>query len=103
MLKWIVRIGLIIIVGVFGCGVYAYFALKSAQPPAISDAPLALQAYYNIGDTQIPTRYYYAENIAVNEGVAVLDSYWTYDGERFHKHDGSREVEPPFTIIKRVR
>ena len=81
-------------------GVFAYFYLKSIEIP--DDAHWAVQLYY-IGEdnVKIPTRYYYAESVELQEGNVVLLKYWTYDGERYIKHYEEKIIEPPFEIKRR--
>lgn len=103
MFKWIARIFLLGILIILLFGVYAYFSLKSTQPPDIKDAPYALQAYYETSSIKFPTRYYYAEEIEINSGRAKLINYWRYDGEKYYKMKEEKLVEPPFDIIRRLK
>ena len=101
MLKWIGRIIMVGILIVIILGAVAYCDIKKGAPPKIEDAPYAVQAYYEEKGLKFPTRYYYAENIEIIEGKAVLNNYWTYDGEKFNKQIGEKSVSPPFTIVRR--
>ena len=103
MFKWLGRLFLLGVLLVFALGTFAYCSLKATQPPDIKSAPYALQAYYEHGDLKFPTRIYYAEKIELEGGVAILTNYWTYDGEKYHKHNGEKEVEAPYSIVRRVR
>lgn len=104
MLKWLgftVFIGIVIIIII---GVFAYFTLKSEQPPSISNAPYALQCFYeDENGLRVPTRIYYAESIEIVDGKAELNKYWSFDGEKYHRHDNIKPVEPPFTIVRRLK
>jgi hypothetical protein len=103
MFKWLGYLFLLGILLVAGLGIFAYCSLTATQPPGIEDAPYALQAYYEHGDLKFPTRIYYAESIEFEGGVAILTNYWTYNGEKYKKHNGERKVEPPYSIVRRSR
>lgn len=97
--KWLVRILLLGIVFMFAVGVFAFLYLQSAKPP---EASYAIQAYcVERSGVKIPTRYFYSNDIEIVDGVAVLTGYWSYDGRRYIKHDGVKEIEPPFDISRR--
>lgn len=83
-------------------GVFAYFSLKVSEPPGADAAQYGIQAYYqdNSGH-KIPTRIYYAHAVEIQDGNAVLSTYWTYDGVRYHKHRGERIIPPPYDIVRR--
>ena len=101
MIKWLVRIGLILVALVLVISVVAYFSLKSTQPPDNKDAPYILQDYYEEEGLNMPTRYYYTESIEIIDGNAVLHKYWRYDGAKYHKVNEEKKVEPPYKIIIR--
>ena len=105
MFKWLGRFFLLGILLVAGLGIFAYCSLTAMQPPDIKEAPYALQAYiqYEEDGLKFPTRIYYAESIEFEGELAVLENYWTYDGEKYHRHNGERKVEPPYSIVRRVR
>jgi len=103
MFKWLGRLFLLGVLLIVCLGVFAYFSLQATFPPDIEAAPYALQAYYEKDGLKFPTRYYYAEKIELSGSVAVLTIYWTFDGKKYHKHKGDREIQPPFTIVRRVR
>ena len=103
MFKWIGRLFLLGVLLVLALGIFAYFGLKATQPPDIKTAPYALQAYYEQGDLKFPTRIYYAERIEFEGEYAVLTNYWTYDGEKYNKHNGERKIDPPYSIVRRLR
>jgi len=104
MLKWIGRLILLGILVSFCVGALAYCDFKASQPPDIKKAPYALQAYYyDKNGLKFPTRFYYAEEIEIKEGDAVLENYWTFDGERYNKHKGEKEIPPPYSIVRRLR
>lgn len=104
MFKWIAFTMLAGVVVVLGIAGYAYFAVTAGQPPSLEKAPYALQAYYDDENGEkIPTRIYYAESIEIEEGFAVLMNYWTYDGKGYNKHEGMREIPPPYSIVRRLQ
>jgi hypothetical protein len=78
--------------------VFAYFKLKASEPP---ETPYAVQAYFEHEGVKYPTRYYYAEQIKIDDGKAILINYWTLDGNYYHKHTGEKEISQPYKIVKR--
>lgn len=103
MLKVIVIIFIFGVLGILAVGVFSYFYLTSSNPPGIEVAPYVIQDYYEIEGTKFPTRYYYAEFIKIESGKAIVENYWRFDGERYHKEDDLKTIEPPFEIIRRAR
>lgn len=99
-MKWIARIILLGIVVSIIFGVSAYFYLKGAEIP--SDAHYGVQCYYeDDSGNRIPTRIYYAEDARLKDGHLLLENYWTFDGERYNKGKGIKELPPPYEIILR--
>lgn len=105
MMKWIGRILFFGFLVVIIFGVIGYFSLKATQAPSVKDAPYAVQVFAidsrGAENITIPTRYYYVENLTLKDGQAVMDVYWTYDGMRYHKENGIKEIPPPYDIIRR--
>lgn len=101
-MKWLGRILLLLLLMPVIIGAYAYFELKSREPPDIEKAEYGVQAYYEYADGQkVPTRYYYTEKIEIVNGEAVLDGYWKFDGLKYNYVKGEKIVSPPFNIIRR--
>jgi hypothetical protein len=101
MFKWLGRffvLGVLIVVIIGGV---TYCDFRGTQPPSLEDAPYALQGYYETDGLKIPTRIYYAEKIELVDGKALLETYWTLDGTKFKKHEGRKEVYPPYSVIRR--
>lgn len=101
MIKWIGRLIFLGIVGGFLLGAYAYFGLKGTLPPDIESAPYAIQTYSSDG-MMIPSRIYYADEVLIEGGVATISGYWSYDGEKYHKQKGEKEIPEPYKLIRRV-
>lgn len=99
------RIGCLLVIGIiaviFGTMLYAYFSLQATQPPGMDKASWAVQAYVEEGGVKIPTRYYYAESVKLEDGKAVMTTYWTFDGKRYNRVNGEKVVSPPFEILRR--
>lgn len=99
ILGWLFLTGLVVFITV---GAFSCFYLKGQEPPEIKSAPYAVQTYYEDKyDVKIPARYYYAENIEIIDGEAVLSVYWTFDGEMYNKHSGELQIKPPYKVIRR--
>lgn len=101
MLKWFGRLLVLGIIVFFCLGLFAYFSLKQTQPPGIDKAQWAVQAYVEQAGVKFPTRYYYAESVQIVDGNALLTTYWTFDGKRYHKVTGDRVIVPPFKVLRR--
>lgn len=101
MLKWIGRVFILGILAVVIVSGFAYFYLKATSPPAVDKARYGVQLFYEDGGQKIPTRYYYANEIEIVGGEAILKGYWSYNGEKYYYHRDEKVVEPPFKIIRR--
>ena len=101
-MKWFFRIILLGIAAVLLLGVYAYFSLKSTVPPEIEKAPYAIQTYSSDG-MMIPSRIYYAEEVVIEGSVATINEYWSYDGEKYHKQKGEKEIPEPYKLVRRLQ
>lgn len=92
IIKWIVRgIGVIALIMIIIGAVY-YF-IGPGEAPKIEDAPWVVQTYSN-DEMQLPSRYYFAEDIEYQGDTLVIDGYWTYDGKGYHHHGGTMKFSP---------
>lgn len=98
-MKWIARIMLLGFVITVLVGVSAYYYLKGSDVP--SDAHYGIQTYYEEAGVKIPKRVYYAEEVRLKDGILLLIDYWDFDGVRYNKHKGEREILPPYKLTKR--
>lgn len=103
MAKLLGRIIMISILATLILGAFGYFYLKSTQTPSVKQAKYVVQSYYFDGKMKIPERYYYAEDVEIINGNVVLNAYWSYNGERYHKHNETKIITPPFDIVRRVQ
>ena len=102
MMKWIGRLFLLGVFSGLALGAYGYFSLKATMPPAIDSAPYAIQTFSSDG-MMIPSRIYYAENVVIDGGSATVSDYWSYDGEKYHKQKGEKEIPEPYKLVRRIK
>lgn len=91
---------LIMLLCCVGLGAVGYFEMKMNQPPSIEDAPWVAQTFSSDG-MRIPSRLYYASEVAIIRGEMVIRDYWTFDGKRYKKHTGEMSLPKNSRFIRR--
>jgi hypothetical protein len=70
------------------------FVFKAPAPPGIEDAQWGIQTYSN-DEFRVPSRIYYTNKIEVVNGVPIAkNSWWSYDGRNYHRHNGDKTFSP---------
>ncbi len=54
--------------------------IKQNNPPSITEAPWSVQT---------SSRFYYAKEYLVIDGVPTIRNYWTFDGQHYHFVQGT--------------
>jgi hypothetical protein len=86
---WVGRVVVSILVIFLLISAAAYF-FKVPEPPSAKDAQWGIQTYSN-DQFRVPARIYYTNEIAVVDGTPIAkNSWWSYDGKRYHKHQGDK-------------
>lgn len=91
---------LVLLLCCLGVGAAGYFEMKTNQPPSIEDAPWAAQTFSEDG-MRIPSRLYYASEVAIIRGEMFVKDYWTFDGKRYKKHTGEKALPKNSRFIRR--
>lgn len=98
--KWIGRIFLLGVIAFIAIGAYGYLELKASEPPSMRDAQWACQTYSQDG-SMIPSRIYFAADVEIVDGKAVISNYWAKEGDKFRKQKGTKELPENTRILRR--